>query len=174
MGVAKGRGDCCGLDVTAGAALGFLAAAPLDGSGRRGTEASRVRCRTSSPPARNTLSTQEAFGRILGESPPPASAAETHPWTTSPDVTVADQSRTVGQPPRDLRPREQPDKFRDEKVVRRSAGRLRRGVRTASRIAESNLFLRSPRGSRRSRSSARGAADRQPLPIHSSSAASMY
>ena len=144
MGVADGRewDRFAGLDVPAGELEAFLRAAPIS---RRATAApapDRVAVPTLAAPSAATLSTQEAFGRILNDVGRSGGTFAERLVSASPDVTVSTNlGPWVNQ--RGLFARAaHDDVFRQLKVV--SAQKWTRGhagQHIELGIAENNLFL---------------------------------
>jgi pyruvate dehydrogenase E1 component len=145
MGVAEGaEWDLfAGLDVPPERLSAFLAAAPLAGSGRRWHDAPRVAVPPSFPtPRGTTLSTQEAFGRILGDIAAAGGPFAERIVTTSPDVTVSTNLGPWVNRRGIFDRAERADTFRDEKVVSAQRWAMSpRGQHIELGIAESNLFL---------------------------------
>jgi pyruvate dehydrogenase E1 component len=132
-----------GLDLPPEHLAAFLADVPLVRGGARRHEAPRVPVPARLPKLRaNRLSTQEAFGRLLGEIGAGKTPLAERIVTTSPDVTVS-TNLGLWVNRRGLFDRaERADTFREEKVV--SAQRWAMspaGQHIELGIAESNLFL---------------------------------
>jgi pyruvate dehydrogenase E1 component len=145
MGVAEGaEWDLfAGLDVALERLSAFLAAAPLAGSGRRWHAAPRVAVPPSLPTPRGmTLSTQEAFGRILGDIAAAGGPLAERIVTTSPDVTVSTNLGPWVNRRGIFDRAERADTFREEKVVSAQRWAMSpKGQHIELGIAESNLFL---------------------------------
>jgi pyruvate dehydrogenase E1 component len=145
MGVAPGaEWDLfTGLDLPAERLSLFLKEVPLTAAGPRQQHAPLVAVPPSLPTPRGTrLSTQEAFGRILGDIAAADTELAKRIVTTSPDVTV---STNLGPwvNRRGIFDRvERVDTFREEKVVSAQRWAMSpRGQHIELGIAESNLFL---------------------------------
>jgi len=140
-----------GLDVPPGQLTDFLARVPLAvglqptglARGGRKHEAARIAVPAELPvPRGRRLSTQEAFGRILGGLASGDSALAAHIVTTSPDVTVSTNLGAWVNRRGIFDRAERADTFREEKVVsaqRWAAGP--QGQHIELGIAEHNLFL---------------------------------
>ncbi|MDX1422989.1 MAG: transketolase [Kiloniellales bacterium] len=131
-----------GLDVPAGELRAFLERVPFAQAGRRRFTAPYVAVPESLPaPAAERLSTQEAFGRILGDLAREDSPLAQRIVTASPDVTV---STNLGAWVNrrgifDRRPRA--DVFKEEKVVSAQRWAMSpEGQHIELGIAENNLF----------------------------------
>ncbi len=145
MGVPKGQEwePFAGLDLPADELRAFLDQVPFAQAGRRRYQAAKVDVPKAFPmPKAASMSTQEAFGRILFDIAGSDSELAKHIVTTSPDVTVS--TNLGGWVNRrgifDRHARE--DVFRAEKVV--SAQRWQMGhdgQHIELGIAENNLFL---------------------------------
>ena len=145
MGVAEGaEWDLfAGLDMAPERLSAFLAAAPLAGSGRRWHDAPRVAVPPSLPTPRGaTLSTQEAFGRLLGDIAAAGGPLAERIVTTSPDVTVSTNLGPWVNRRGIFDRAERADTFREEKVVSAQRWAMSpKGQHIELGIAESNLFL---------------------------------
>ena len=145
MGVAEGtEWDLfAGLDVAPERLSAFLATAPLAGSGRRWHDAPRVAVPPSFPtPRGTTLSTQEAFGRLLGDIAAAGGPLAERIVTTSPDVTVSTNLGPWVNRRGIFDRAERADTFREEKVVSAQRWAMSpKGQHIELGIAESNLFL---------------------------------
>ena len=132
-----------GLDVPPERLSAFVAAAPLSGSGRRWHDAPRVAVPPSFPtPRGTTLSTQEAFGRILGDIAAAGGPLAERIVTTSPDVTVSTNLGPWVNRRGIFDRAERADTFREEKVVSAQRWAMSpKGQHIELGIAESNLFL---------------------------------
>jgi pyruvate dehydrogenase E1 component len=132
-----------GLNLTAERLSAFLEGVPLAASGRRRRDAPHVAVPRSLPTPRGArLSTQEAFGRILGDIAATDTELAQRIVTTSPDVTVSTNLGPWVNRRAIFDRAERADTFRDEKVV--SAQRWvmsPQGQHIELGIAESNLFL---------------------------------
>jgi len=145
MGVAQGaEWDLfAGLDLPADRLSTFIKELPLTVAGARRHDAPRVAVPSSLPTPRGArLSTQEAFGRILGD----IAAADTEfaqrIVTTSPDVTVSTNLGPWVNRRGIFDRAERADTFREEKVVSAQRWAMSpRGQHIELGIAESNLFL---------------------------------
>jgi pyruvate dehydrogenase E1 component len=132
-----------GLDLAPERLSEFLSALPLARSGRRWHDAARVPLPpTLAVPRGAKLSTQEAFGRILGDIAAAGGTLADRIVTTSPDVTV---STNLGPwvNRRGIFDRiERVDTFREEHVVSAQRWAMSpKGQHIELGIAESNLFL---------------------------------
>ena len=132
-----------GLDISADELEAFLAEAPLAKKATRRHRPPPVPLpATLAAPRGQKLSTQEAFGRILGSLATADNALAGRLVTTSPDVTVSTNlGAWVNR--RGLFDRaERADIFREEKVVSAQRwGMSPQGQHIELGIAESNLFL---------------------------------
>jgi pyruvate dehydrogenase E1 component len=145
MGVPEGAewDRFAGLEVPPERLAEFLAELPLAGSLTRRHDAAPVEVPPVLPVPRGArLSTQEAFGRLLGDIAAGDGAFATRVVTTSPDVTV---STNLGPwvNRRGLFDRaDRADTFREEKVVSAQRWAMSpKGQHIELGIAESNLFL---------------------------------
>src|SRR6266700_2671179 len=132
-----------GLDLPAQELADFLARVPLAAAGGRRyeTEAMAVPPELPVPRGRH-LSTQEAFGRILGGLASGDSALAARIVTTSPDVTVSTNLGAWVNRRGIFDRAERADTFRDEKVVSAQRwGMGPQGQHIELGIAEHNLFL---------------------------------
>jgi pyruvate dehydrogenase E1 component len=132
-----------GLDLPAERLAEFLAGVPLASAAPRRYEAEPVPVPARLPPPRGERqSTQEAFGRLLGDIAASNSTLAERIVTTSPDVTV---STNLGPwvNRRGIFDRvERADTFREENVVSAQRWAMSpRGQHIELGIAESNLFL---------------------------------
>src|SRR5437660_92306 len=145
MGVAEGaEWDLfAGLDMPPERLSAFLAAAPLAGSARRWHDAPRVAVPPSFPtPRGTTLSTQEAFGRLLGDIAAAGGPLAERIVTTSPDVTVSTNLGPWVNRRGIFDRAERAETFREEKVVSAQRWAMSpKGQHIELGIAESNLFL---------------------------------
>src|SRR6266566_2263040 len=145
MGVADGAewDLSAGLDLPPEPLLAFLSAAPLARAARRWHDAARVPVPPSLPAPRGArLSTQEAFGRILGDIAAGDSALADRIVTTSPDVTVSTNLGPWVNRRGIFDRAERADTFREEKVVSAQRWAMSpKGQHIELGIAESNLFL---------------------------------
>ncbi|MGC2198717.1 MAG: transketolase [Stellaceae bacterium] len=132
-----------GLELPAERLSAFLETVPLAGSASRRHNAPTVPVPASLPsPRGNRLSTQEAFGRILGDIAAAKTALAERIVTTSPDVTVSTNLGAWVNRRGIFDRAERADTFREENVV--SAQRWAMsplGQHIELGIAESNLFL---------------------------------
>jgi pyruvate dehydrogenase E1 component len=121
----------------------FLASVPLARSGPRWHDAPLVAVPPSLPTPRGAkLSTQEAFGRILGDIAATNGALADRIVTTSPDVTVSTNLGPWVNRRGIFDRAERADTFREEKVVSAQRwGMSPQGQHIELGIAESNLFL---------------------------------
>ncbi len=145
MGVTEGaEWDLfAGLKVPPERLSAFVAAVPLAGSARRWHDAPRVAVPRSLPtPRGTTLSTQEAFGRILGDIAAAGGSLAERIVTTSPDVTVSTNLGPWVNRRGIFDRAERADTFREEKVVSAQRWAMSpKGQHIELGIAESNLFL---------------------------------
>ncbi|HTV87739.1 MAG TPA: transketolase [Stellaceae bacterium] len=132
-----------GLDVPADRLAVFLAEAPLAHSAGRRRVAPPVAVPAELPaPQGATLSTQEAFGRILGALASGDEALAARIVTTSPDVTVSTNLGGWVNRRGIFDRAERADIFREEKVVSAQRWAMApQGQHIELGIAESNLFL---------------------------------
>jgi pyruvate dehydrogenase E1 component len=132
-----------GLDIAPERLSGFLSTLPLASSGRRWHDAPRVPVPPSLPIPRGAkLSTQEAFGRILGDIAAADGVLADRIVTTSPDVTVSTNLGPWVNRRGIFDRAERADTFREEKVVSAQRwGMSPQGQHIELGIAESNLFL---------------------------------
>ncbi len=116
---------------------------PLAGAGRRWHKAATVAVPASLPvPRGDRQSTQEAFGRLLGDIAAGDSELANHIVTTSPDVTVSTNLGPWVNRRGIFDRSERADTFREEKVVSAQRwGMSPHGQHIELGIAESNLFL---------------------------------
>ncbi len=132
-----------GLDLPPERLTDFLAGVPLARAGSRSHETSAIAVPAALPAPRGaTLSTQEAFGRILGTLAGGDAALAGRIVTTSPDVTVSTNLGAWVNRRGIFDRAERADTFREENVV--SAQRWAmgpHGQHIELGIAESNLFL---------------------------------
>jgi len=145
MGVAEGaEWDLfSGLDLPADRLSAFLERLPLAGSGRRWHDAPRIAVPPNlAIPRGSRLSTQEAFGRILGDIAATDTALADRIVTTSPDVTVSTNLGPWVNRRGIFDRAERADTFREEKVVSAQRWAMSpQGQHIELGIAESNLFL---------------------------------
>jgi pyruvate dehydrogenase E1 component len=145
MGVAEGaEWDLfAGLDLPAERLSAFLEGVPLSVNGLRRHDAPRVGVPASLPTPRGArLSTQEAFGRILGDIAAGDTELARRIVTTSPDVTVSTNLGPWVNRRGIFDRAERADTFRDEKVVSAQRWAMSpQGQHIELGIAESNLFL---------------------------------
>jgi pyruvate dehydrogenase E1 component len=132
-----------GLDLPPERLTEFLAEVPLAGSSPRRHDAPRVMVPASLPtPRGTTLSTQEAFGRILGDIAAADNALAERIVTTSPDVTVSTNLGPWVNRRGIFDRTERADTFREERVVSAQRWAMSpKGQHIELGIAESNLFL---------------------------------
>jgi pyruvate dehydrogenase E1 component len=132
-----------GLDMPAERLEAFLAGAPLASAGVRRLSSPHIPLPAALPVPRGARqSTQEAFGRILGELAASNSDLAARIVTTSPDVTVSTNLGSWVNRRGIFDRSERADIFREEKVV--SAQRWAmgpHGQHIELGIAENNLFL---------------------------------
>jgi pyruvate dehydrogenase E1 component len=131
------------LDVAPERLSAFLASVPLARSGPRRHDAQPVVVPPSLPTPRGAkLSTQEAFGRILGDIAATNGALADRIVTTSPDVTVSTNLGPWVNRRGIFDRAERADTFREEKVVSAQRWAMSpHGQHIELGIAESNLFL---------------------------------
>ena len=132
-----------GLDIPAEVLESFLRDTPLAGAGQRShpTPAISVPAALATPSGRR-LSTQEAFGRILGTLASGDSALAARIVTTSPDVTVSTNLGAWVNRRGIFDRTERADIFREEKVVSAQRWAMApKGQHIELGIAEHNLFL---------------------------------
>jgi pyruvate dehydrogenase E1 component len=145
MGVAQGaEWDLfAGLDLPADRLSTFIKELPLTVAGARRHDAPRVAVPSSLPTPRGArLSTQEAFGRILGDIAAADTELAQRIVTTSPDVTVSTNLGPWVNRRGIFDRAERADTFREEKVVSAQRWAMSpRGQHIELGIAESNLFL---------------------------------
>jgi pyruvate dehydrogenase E1 component len=145
MGVPNGAewDKFAGLDIGAGELSAFLAKVPLARDGQRNHAPAAIAVPAELPVPRGArLSTQEAFGRILGALAAERSDLAARIVTTSPDVTVSTNLGAWVNRRGIFDRNERGDTFREENVV--SAQRWvmgPHGQHLELGIAESNLFL---------------------------------
>src|SRR5215468_90103 len=145
MGVAEGAewDPFAGLELPPERLSNFLSSAPLARADRRRHDAPRVPV----PPSLRTprgakLSTQEAFGRILGDIAAAGGALADRIVTTSPDVTVSTNLGPWVNRRGIFDRAERADTFREENVVSAQRWAMSpQGQHIELGIAESNLFL---------------------------------
>jgi len=132
-----------GLDLPAGRLAAFLETLPLAGSGGRWREAASVAVPPTLPvPRGERQSTQEAFGRLLGEIAASDTELANRVVTTSPDVTVSTNLGPWVNRRAIFDRAERADTFREENVVSAQRwGMSPQGQHIELGIAESNLFL---------------------------------
>jgi pyruvate dehydrogenase E1 component len=145
MGVAPGAEWelFAGLDFPAERLSAFLEEVPLAASGSRWHDAPRVPVPPTLPTPRGArLSTQEAFGRLLGDIAASDTALAQRIVTTSPDVTVSTNLGPWVNRRGIFDRAERADTFREEKVVSAQRWAMSpKGQHIELGIAESNLFL---------------------------------
>jgi pyruvate dehydrogenase E1 component len=145
MAVEEGRewDPFAGLNLPAERLSSFLAAAPLAGSAARSHAAPAVPVPPTLPkPRGERLSTQEAFGRLLGDLAAGDTPLAERIVTTSPDVTVSTNLGPWVNRRGIFDRAERADTFRDEKVVSAQRWAMSpKGQHIELGIAESNLFL---------------------------------
>jgi pyruvate dehydrogenase E1 component len=132
-----------GLDLAPARVSGFLEGLPLAGAGARRHVAAPVPVPRSLPvPRGERQSTQEAFGRLLGELAAGDSELARRIVTASPDVTVSTNLGPWVNRRGIFDRAERADTFREEKVVSAQRwGMSPQGQHIELGIAESNLFL---------------------------------
>jgi pyruvate dehydrogenase E1 component len=132
-----------GLDLPAERLSAFLERMPLAGSGSRRLAVPAIPVPPSLPAPRGAkLSTQEAFGRILGDIAAGETALAERIVTTSPDVTVSTNLGPWVNRRGIFDRAERADTFREEKVVSAQRwGMSPQGQHIELGIAENNLFL---------------------------------
>jgi pyruvate dehydrogenase E1 component len=132
-----------GLDLGPERLMAFLDEVPLAGSAARRRAAAPVAVPTSLPvPRGKRQSTQEAFGRLLGDIAAGDSELAQRIVTTSPDVTVSTNLGPWVNRRGIFDRAERADTFREEKVVSAQRwGMSPQGQHVELGIAESNLFL---------------------------------
>src|SRR5271157_879434 len=145
MGVAEGAEfeRFAGLDLPPERLTEFLEGVPLARSRPRRHNAAAVVVPHSLPVPRGTrLSTQEAFGRILGDIAAREAALAERIVTTSPDVTVSTNLGPWVNRRGIFDRAERADTFREERVVSAQRWAMSpHGQHIELGIAESNLFL---------------------------------
>src|SRR6516225_8700917 len=132
-----------GLDLPAGRLAAFLEGLPLARSGGRWREAASVAVPPTLPvPRGERQSTQEAFGRLLGEIAASDAELAERIVTTSPDVTVSTNLGPWVHRRGIFDRAERADTFREEHVVSAQRWAMSpQGQHIELGIAESNLFL---------------------------------
>src|SRR6202030_2622560 len=132
-----------GLDLPADELLDFLGHVPLAAAGGRRHETAAVAVPAALPvPRGRRLSTQEAFGRILGGLASGDSELSARIVTTSPDVTVSTNLGAWVNRRGIFDRAERADTFREERVVSAQRWAMSpKGQHIELGIAESNLFL---------------------------------
>jgi pyruvate dehydrogenase E1 component len=132
-----------GLDLPAARLSAFLEGLPLAASDRRWRDAAPVPVPANLPvPRGERQSTQEAFGRLLGDIAAGDSEFARRIVTTSPDVTVSTNLGPWVNRRGIFDRAERADTFREEKVVSAQRWAMSpRGQHIELGIAESNLFL---------------------------------
>jgi pyruvate dehydrogenase E1 component len=132
-----------GLDLPAARLSAFLDGLPLAASGQRWHEAAPVQVPASlSVPRGERQSTQEAFGRLLGDIAASDTELARRIVTTSPDVTVSTNLGPWVNRRGIFDRAERADTFREEKVVSAQRWAMSpQGQHIELGIAESNLFL---------------------------------
>jgi len=145
MGVAPGaEWDLfTGLDLSAERLSAFLKEVPLTAGGVRWRDAPQVAVPPSLRAPRGAkLSTQEAFGRILGDIAAADTELAKRIVTTSPDVTVSTNLGPWVNRRGIFDRTERADTFREEKVISAQRWAMSpKGQHIELGIAESNLFL---------------------------------
>ncbi|MBO0737067.1 MAG: transketolase [Alphaproteobacteria bacterium] len=145
MGIAEGaEWDLfAGLDRPAAQLSAFLDGVPLARSGGRQHVAAQVPLPPRLPTPRSArLSTQEAFGRILGDIAATDTPLAERIVTTSPDVTVSTNLGPWVNRRGIFDRSERADTFREEKVISAQRWAMSpQGQHIELGIAESNLFL---------------------------------
>jgi len=145
MGVAEGAewDPFAGLELPPERLSNFLSSAPLARADRRRHDAPRVPVPPSLRAPRGAkLSTQEAFGRILGNIAAAGGALADRIVTTSPDVTVSTNLGPWVNRRGIFDRAERADTFREENVVSAQRWAMSpKGQHIELGIAESNLFL---------------------------------
>jgi pyruvate dehydrogenase E1 component len=144
MGI--GEGDewdrFTGLDVARDDLQAFLDAVPFAQPVERRLHAARVPVpETFEPPASETMSTQQGFGRLLADIARAHPTLADHIVTTSPDVTVSTNlGGWVNR--RGLFGADRSDTFKDERIASAQSWSMSpHGQHIELGIAESNLFL---------------------------------
>ena len=132
-----------GLDLPSAQLAEFLAGVPLARAGGRHHETPQIAVPDALPVPRGAvLSTQEAFGRILGGLAAGDEALASRIVTTSPDVTVSTNLGAWVNRRGIFDRAERADTFREEKVVSAQRWTMApQGQHIELGIAESNLFL---------------------------------
>ena len=132
-----------GLDLPPERLSAFLQGVPLAGPARRRHQAAAVAVPASLPvPRGERQSTQEAFGRLLGDIAAGDTELAQRIVTTSPDVTVSTNLGPWVNRRGIFDRAERADTFREEKVVSAQRWAMSpRGQHIELGIAESNLFL---------------------------------
>ncbi len=132
-----------GLDLAPARLSAFLGGVPLAGPAARRHKAAAVAVPASLPaPRGERQSTQEAFGRLLGDIAAADSELAQRIVTTSPDVTVSTNLGPWVNRRGIFDRAERADTFRDENVVSAQRwGMSPQGQHIELGIAESNLFL---------------------------------
>ncbi len=132
-----------GLDLPAARLSAFLGGLPLAASGRRWHDAAPVPAPANLPvPRGERQSTQEAFGRLLGDIAASDTELARRIVTTSPDVTVSTNLGPWVNRRGIFDRAERADTFREEKVVSAQRWAMSpQGQHIELGIAESNLFL---------------------------------
>jgi pyruvate dehydrogenase E1 component len=132
-----------GLDLPAARLSAFLEGLPLAGSDRRWHDAAPVPVPANLPvPRGERQSTQEAFGRLLGDIAAGDTELARRIVTTSPDVTVSTNLGPWVNRRGIFDRAERADTFREERVVSAQRWAMSpQGQHIELGIAESNLFL---------------------------------
>jgi pyruvate dehydrogenase E1 component len=132
-----------GLNLPADRLSGFIEKLPLAAPAARRHDAASVPVPASLPvPRGERLSTQEAFGRLLGDIAAGDTELARRIVTTSPDVTVSTNLGPWVNRRGIFDRAERADTFRDEKVVSAQRWAMSpKGQHIELGIAESNLFL---------------------------------
>ncbi len=145
MGVAEGEEweKFSGLDLPAETLAAFLEALPLAQDDGRRHSSPRIALPDELPPPRGRiLSTQEAFGRILGAVAAAGGPLADRIVTTSPDVTVSTNLGAWVNRRGIFDRSERADTFHEEKVVSAQRWAMApQGQHIELGIAEQNLFL---------------------------------
>jgi pyruvate dehydrogenase E1 component len=132
-----------GLDVPPGDLDAFLRSVPLAASGERRFTTPRVAVpQRFDPPAGQTMSMQQAFGRLLADIARAHPTLADHIVTTAPDVTVSTNLGGWVNRRGIFDASHRPDTFKDEEVVSPQNWAMSpRGQHIELGIAESNLFI---------------------------------
>ena len=132
-----------GLDLADADLRGFLDEIPFNQAAERNHAADKIALPAALPfRGAATMSTQEAFGRILNELGKEESDLAQHIVTTSPDVTVSTNLGGWVNQRGIFNRADREDVFRSEKVVSMQKWAMsRKGQHVELGIAENNLFL---------------------------------